>query len=243
MDISNWKQFNHKVKAGRTTKKYFSKYLYKLSVYAPASRLAEHGGSIKTALGDRRYEAANASWVPSWNRDLDKADVSFLEVLREIRANTESSIKMTIAEPKVNFYAATEKELLDLVSKKFDKSHYQYVTDVSGPESEEAKTLLNSGAIIRRNTQGYTHKVILRDGQYTQEVKTNLLNYLDSLGSDLIKIPGNLKKQLDRISTRPTGYMWGIYFYTNDPSVATFVNIIHPTLVSKCHELAILDAK
>lgn len=241
MDILFWTQCNPKIAVSHTLKKYFAKYLYKIVVYAPAGRLIDDKGNMTVALDHRRTVTRNINqagwWGHRYNKDLDHANIDFLEVLREIRRNP-NGIKLRVEEPRVQIYAETEEELIELVKNQLSP-FTQYVENFSGPADSDAVIALNSGAIIRKTNIGYTHKVILRDGRYTQEVKFGLLKYLTSVNGDTVMLPDSLTAML----TGKSGYIWNGYFYTNDPSVTMFLNLMNPGLVLNIHELVVLAHK
>ena len=241
MDILFWTQCNPKIAVDHTLKKYFGRYLYKIVVYAPGGRLIDDKADVASALAHRREVIKNVSktgwWGHRFSKDIDNADVEFLNILRDVRRNS-SGIKLRIEEPRIQIYASTEQELKDLVSARFGK-FYHDVESVAGPADASAEQALNSGAIIRKVNSGYTHKVILRDGRYTPEIKISMLHYLTNLQGETLHLPDSLTAML----TGRSGYIWNGYFYTNDPSVTTFLNLIHPNLVLNIHPLVVLPHK
>ena len=241
MDISFWTQCNPKIAIDHTTKKYFGKYLYKIVVYAPGGRLIDDKGGIAESLLHRRDVIKNIShgswWGHRFNKDLENADIEFLEILRDIRRNP-IGVKLRVEEPRVQIYAETENELINLLKNQLHNFQH-YVEIVSGPENSAAEAVLNAGAIIRKTNIGYTHKVIIRDGRYTTDIKCGLLSYLKNLSSDTVHV----SDALTSILTGRSGYIWNAYFYTNDPSVTIFLNLIHPNLVLNIHELVVLPHK
>jgi hypothetical protein len=243
MDTLFWTQCNPNVAINYTTKKYFGRYLYKIVVYAPAGRLIDSKDSLDKALEHRKLMAKNINFGGYWgmhrNRDLDRADVAFLDKLRNLRHDKSLNIKMRVEEPRIQIYANDETQLKNLVDSHFSSTEKNYVESFSGPESVYSENLLNSGAIIRRTNIGYRYKVIMKDGRYSPEVKTQLLNYLVNVGTDQVKLS---KTGLEMLS-KSTGFIWNLYFYTNDLSVVTFVNLISPGIVSNSHELVIATHK
>ena len=241
MDILSWTQCNPKIAVDHTLKKYFGRYLYKIIVYAPAGRLIDEKGPMTSALEHRRTVTRNINqagwWGHRYNKDLDHADIELLETLRDMRRNP-NGLKLRVEEPRVQIYAETETELLDLVNNQL-KPFRRYVESIAGPADSEAEAVLNSGAIIRKTDIGYTHKVIIRDGRYTPEIKMSILHYLTNLKGDTLNISDSLIATL----TGRSGYIWNAYFYTNDPSVTMFLNLIHPNLVLNIHELVVLPHK
>jgi hypothetical protein len=241
MDILSWTQCNPKIAVDHTLKKYFGRYLYKIIVYAPAGRLIDEKVSINSALEHRLAVTKNINqsgwWGHRYNKDLDHADIELLETLRDLRRNP-NGLKLRVEEPRVQIYAETETELLNLINNQL-KPFCKYVESIAGPADSEAEEVLNSGAIIRKTDIGYTHKVIIRDGRYTSEIKMSILRYLTNLNGDTLTISDNLIAML----TGRSGYVWNAYFYTNDPSVTMFLNLIHPNLVLNIHELVVLPHK
>jgi len=241
MDMKFWIQCNPKIAVDHTLKKYFGKYLYKIVVYAPGGRLIDDKTDIASALAHRREVIKNVTksgwWGHRFSKDIDNADVGLLEILRDVRRNS-AGIKLRIEEPRVQIYANTEQELVDLVTNRFG-GFYLAIESVAGPADAAAESALNSGAIIRKVNTGYTHKVILRDGRYTPEIKMSMLHYLTNLQGHTLHLPDSLTAML----TGQSGYVWNGYFYTNDPSVTMFLNLIHPNLVLNIHPLVVLPHK
>jgi hypothetical protein len=241
MDTLFWTQFNSEVTIKPVTKKYFSLYLYKLSVYAPAGRVIEKNWqNIDEALA-RRKEIAdrNIHWGGSWFRagsSTNGADPVFLSLLGRLRHETEN-VRFRIEEPYVSIYAQSEQELKDLVTNNFNSDQLKYIRDVFGPTSADAELALNSGAIIRKQESGYKYKVIIRDGKYSQEVKEALYNYLMNSGET------SLSKGCQEQLIKSFSYIWNVFFYTNDPDIVHFINLIAPNSIANIHELIILADK
>jgi hypothetical protein len=135
----------------------------------------------------------------------------------------------------VQIYANNEETLKNIVLEKFDQAHRTYVKNISRPENATAEEMLNQGAIIRKIDNGYKYKIILKDGRYSAETKQSILTYVENLGYDTVSIPKSCREMLNRNNA----FMWNMYFYSNDNSVTTFLNLISPGIVSNCHELVI----
>ena len=242
MDTSFWIRSNPKITVEHTTKKYFGKYLYKIVVYCPAGRLVDSKESMDVALLHRREISKHINqsgwWGVRQNKDLDHANIEFLSILRGIRQDRTLGVKLRVEEPRIQIYAANEEDLIKLVSTYF-QPFKTCIESVAGPEDSVAEDFLNSGAIIRKSDNGYTHKVLIRDGRYTAETRETVLQYLDSLGPEIAQLPLSGYGMLNKNSS----YIWNLYFYTNDPSVTTFLNLIHPGLVLNIHPLVVLSHK
>lgn len=243
MDTSFWIRYNPKIQIDHTTKKFFGKYLYRLVIYAPAGRIINSKGPLEDELKNRHQMTKNFNqggwWGYRYNRDLNNANLDFLEKIREIKHNRSLKIKIRVEEPRIQIYAESDKELKDLVQTYFDQTQINLVESISGPEDSTAEATLNSGAIIRKTDNGYKYKVIIRDGRYPIQVKDQLLNYLLSLGKEEI----HLSKTSIEMLQKSSGFIWNLYFYTNDINVVTFLNLISPGVISNTHELVVMPHK
>jgi len=243
MDISFWIQCNPKITVDHTVKKFYGKFLYKLVVYCPAGRLIDAKGPMDAALEHRRVMAKNVNYGGWWgnrnHRDLENADVEFLTMLREVRHDRGLGIKLRIEEPMIQVYADSDSALQTFVNTHFAANQKQYVRSISGPADQAAESVLNAGAIIRKENNGYRYKIILKDGRYTPEIKQNLLNYLENQGTEQVQIPRSARDML----FKSTGFIWNLYFYSNDVNMITFLNLISPGIVSNYHELVVLSNK
>jgi hypothetical protein len=211
-------------------------------VYAPAGRLIDSKGPMTATLEHRRAVHKNINhagwWGIRYQKDLDNADTEFLTKLRDIRHDRTLGFKLRVEEPRIQIYAQTEQELLDLVQNEFG-SWKHHVETISGPEDAQAEQVLNSGAIIRKNDLGYKYKVIIKDGRYGHDVKRNLLNYLLNLGENQIGVSRSSFQMLNNNSD----YVWNLYFYSNDLGINSFIELISPGIISNCHELVVLPHK
>lgn len=243
MDTSFWIQCNPKTTVEHTTKKYFGQYLYKLVVYCPAGRLIDSKGAMTDALEHRKQVTKHINHAGWWgnrlNKDLINADVEFLTMLREIRLDRSLGLKLRVEEPMIQIYAKSDMDLQNLVNAHFSTGQRQYVRAIAGPKDTDAEAVLNSGAIIRRENNGYRYKIILKDGRYSPAIKQNLLQYLENQGPEQVRLSKTAKEML----SKSTSFVWNLYFYSNDVNVTTFLNLISPGIVSNYHELVVLDNK
>lgn len=243
MDTLFWTQCNpNRIAFKPTTKKFFDKFLYKIVVYCPAGRLILSNNDISTEIVRRKELNKHINYGGHWglrsSKDLDQADVPLLERLRNIKLASSPKVKFRVEEPRIQIYAETEEQLKQVVDQ-LDPAWKTSIEEVFGPASVDSENLLNSGAIIRKTDIGFKYKVLLKDGRYTTETKLQLKKYLENLGDDQIKVS---KTGLDMLS-RPAGFIWNLYFYTNDLSILTFLNLIGPGIVSNFHELVVAADK
>lgn len=237
MDISYWTNYNPNISISETKKQYFGQYLWRLAIDVKGARLINDKlDDLSRALAHRRAMVQNYAYGGAWYirkhaDDINKIDVDQLYEIKQIRDKYRSQIRIRLEEPNVQIYAETEsvlREIADEISNKF-RSH---VLTVCGPRTEEIGKLLKSGIIVSKTKTEYTHKVLLRDGRYSSQVKGQILEYLHSLG-DIVKLsPGSI-----RMLNKPYPSMWGVFFYTNDPSITTFLSLISPGIILNIHEL------
>ena len=161
MDTSFWIRCNPKVTVEHTIKKFYGKFLYKIVVYCPAGRLIDSKDPIDKALEHRKsiYKHINQSgwWGHRHNRDLDLADIPLLETLRNIRRG-QLGVKLRVEEPRVQIYAETENDLIDIVKNQLS-AFISSIESVAGPANDAAADILNSGAIIRKTDTSCSSRV------------------------------------------------------------------------------------
>lgn len=235
MDTSFWTTLNPNIRVEATTKQYFGRFLYKMVVFAKCGRLIHSKVTIVDALLERKERNRviynyGGSWWQRNRLNSDDADVVLLATLRDIKNEYGDKIRMRIEEPNVQIYTEDEDTLKDIAIRILPN---EAVNIVSLPENDEVVPLLKDGAIIKHTPQEYKYKVIFRDGRYNIQIKHQVLQYLINLDKDTVKLPQNCVSMLGNSME----YSWGMYFFTNDKSVVTFISLIAPTLVSNIHEL------
>ncbi len=247
MDTLFWIQCSPNIRVEHTSKKYFNKYLCKLVVYAPAGRLIESKEPIANGINYRKQIVRSVNHGGSWwasHHDrqeamLDQADVEFLEFLRSARQTKLLGIKLRIEEPLIQIYCNNEDTLKELVSQHFwPKWQRKYIESVSAPATAEAADLLNTGAIIRKTENGFRYKVLVKDGHYGAATKESIRQYLQGVGLDNAYMPKGFEKQLLK-----GNYIWSGYFYINDTSLLSFLELIRPGTVTNFHELVVQPHK
>ena len=239
MDTLWWTQSNPKILIEPTTKKFFGRYLYRLCVYAPGGRIIHSKRSVESEVDYRKSLQKNITY--GWwarGRDIGNADAELLTIIKSIKQNPAHNLKLRVEEPRIQIYAETEQELQDLVKNYFGK-FWQNIETITGPTDSAAEAVLNSGAIIRKTATGYRYKVIVRDGRYDANIRASILQYLDNLGPETVGYPKSLREMFSKES----GYVWNCYFYTNDLTINSFLNIMAPGLISNFHELVVVADK
>jgi hypothetical protein len=240
MDSLFWTTLNPNIKVECSTKKYFNTHLYKLVLFCPAGRLIDSKGSMREGLTTRITIEENRKimfgWMQFTSKHLNSADAGQLDRMRTLKKAKVSGLRIRVEEPRIQIYATSEAQLQDVIKQYFDPIDHQHIESVYGPADSKAEAALNSGAILKKATFGYRYKIILRDGRYDPQVKKNVLNYLMGIGNENVHLPASVKGTL----AHDGDYMWGIYFYSNDLSFNSFLELICPGIILNCHELVVL---
>jgi hypothetical protein len=241
MDILYWTQLNPNIIFGHTTKQYYQRFLYKIVLYAPGGRLLDHKCStIQAALEHRKQRNTIYNYGGSWRDKYDDhrlrdVDCDFLEVLKQLKFDLGTNVRLRIDEPNIQIYADSEDMLKQVVSR-FTQDQLRFIQNITYPANDQTAKLLKAGSILTKNTPVYSHKVMLRDGRYDTQTKQQILNYLENLG-DLVKVSNGTKEMLNK----PYPSMWGAFFYTNDPNLTAFLSLISPTIILNIHELVVIE--
>lgn len=218
-----------------TRKLFHGKYLYRLSIHAPCSRYITTKASVP--IEEEINKAKNiwlyssTWWAKTQLKNIVNADLSQLENLRGIYLDYKGVVKFRLESPYVHIYTSDINHLKIIVAR-LRKEDADTLHSFSCPRDSASEKLLKKGYIVTNNPVEYKYKVLLRDGEYTTQVKNQLISYLESLG-DTVKY----SKGFDEYMRDDFKWMYGRYFYTTDPTVVTFIGLIHPTIVLKIHEL------
>lgn len=241
MDTSFWKSLKSNSKPDlefkQTKKQFFGRYLWRLEIHAECSDLINPCyKDMMAEVAKRKIRAQARNYGGSWrysNVDrYDQVDYVLLQTIRNIRDTYKDTIKVRCEDPWVQFYAKTEDEL-KVIAQRLSKE--QSILAITGPAAGTEELLAGDKIIGSRKIQ-HRYKIMLRDGNYNLETKTQILELLKAQG-EAVKIPASLQHGLTR------GYtgMWNTFFYANEESVTTMLNLIHPGIVGKIHEVVHLD--
>ena len=241
MDILYWINLNSKVKFQDTKKMYFGRYIYRLEIFCPGGRLIHEnsGSSMQELIEQRQMLDLGVSKYPDhvWkyrSRQINQADQSQLETFKSLLGH--QAVKLRVEEPKLQVYAECEQDLKDIIEK-FDSKNRARILSISAPKNSKAEGWLKENKIIRESRRNpYLYKVSLRDTRVDPGTKINLLNYLDSL-EDMVFLP----KAPREMMSAPFSSFWGVYFYTNDLSINTFLELIKPGIVSNINEIVVAE--
>lgn len=238
MDLSYWNKLNRNIQFQDTVKLYFGKYLYRMVIHARGGRLINSSESdLKLALSKRlaMEKIYNRSgWWGMKPEQLNDVNLSLLESVRIIKLKI-PNIKIRIEEPGIQFYADSEdvlKQIADMLE------NTSCITHLNSPVTN-TEQLLFADVILRKKPADYSYKVILKDGKYSSDTKQQILNYLDNLG-DMVKVSKSNRNMLGN-TIHP--HIWGVWFYTNDADIITFIRLIAPDSILNIHKLVSVPDK
>ena len=241
MDTSFWKSLKPNLKPDiefkQTKKQFFGRYLWRLEVHAECSDLVNPVyKDMMAEVAKRKLRAQMRNYGGSWRYDridrYDTVDYVLLQTIRNMRETYKDTVKIRCEDPWVQFYAETEDEL-KVIAQCLSKE--ECILAITGPAAG-TEDLLASDKIIGSKKIEHRYKIMLRDGNYNRDAKLQILDLLEAQGTE-VKIPASLRHGLTRDYTG----MWGTFFYANEASVTTMLNLIHPGIVGKIHEVVHLD--
>ena len=234
MDTLYWNNLSLDVKFKETKKQFWSKYLWRMEIYADCADVAFEE-DIPHAVAMLKYQAVNRSnFGGSWRQPYfynnankyDNVNYTLLGSIKTIKATLGDTIKIRVESDRMQFYATSESALKQIAAILSDTTCIEAIT---GPR-EGTEQLLISNAIIAPKIP-FKYKILLRDGNYNMELKAQILNLLES--QEDIKITAGLRHNLNR----PWPGMWSAFFYTNDLGITTMMSLMSPGIIGKIHEV------
>jgi hypothetical protein len=244
MDTLFWKQLNPNIIYEPTKKQFFSKFCYKLVLRAEVGRALTDASKLSIPqYVDRRIDNSrrHPNWGGSWRHtqplSVPLANIPLLEELQSIKNGYGKTIKIRIEEPWLQIYTKDE-DTLKQIAKRLPGDTQSYLISVSTPGSAEVQALLEQDSIVVSKDNGFKYKIIVRNGKYGRETKLGLLNYMQALG-EVVSYPKSFERQF----TSDHSWVWDCYFYANDLSILTAINIIQPGLTGKIHKLVVAGNK
>lgn len=239
MDSLEWKRLNSKVSIIETKKKFFNSYYYNLKYFCPGGRIISNHPEmdlfeITNAIEHRHEMNRHYNYGGSWRvarERLNEIDPLQLADMIAIKKHYAGVVRFRIEEPYVTLYAADESVLYEIAQKQL-KQWMHHISAVSRPSIEGLKPLLDEGVIIVKTYIGYKYKFVCKDGNCVN--RSAIYSYLQQLG-DQVKV----SKAVWRMLNRDSSFIWGVWFYADDPNIANMLNIIEPNFVSNIHEVVV----
>jgi hypothetical protein len=233
MDILYWINLNSVVVFEETRKIFFKKYLCRMRVFCPGGR-AIHDEDISSSINTRVvHRNHGGSWIYRNNKSLDQSSLAQLEVFKDLLKD--DTIKLRVEEPYIQVYAEDETSLKKVIEH-FTAVDQSRVFSISVPRPEHIPMLQENKILRKSRRNQYRYKVLLRDGRLDTASKSSLLNYLLSM-EDLVSLPAAPRKMLSSSYSS----FWGVYYYTNDISINTFVELISPGIITNVHEIVTVE--
>ena len=165
--------------------------------------------------------------------------IRFEETTKQFFGKYLYRLKMSVPGGRIIYenrdYAEAVEAELKAISIKLGAKYNTALLSISGPASDSTQQLLKTGVIIRKKEFGYKYKIILRDCRCEIDTKQQILNYMEGMGADEVKVSAGTKRML---GSKYNGF-WGIWFYANDEKVITFLELIHPGCVLNIHPVVI----
>ena len=235
MDTLYWNQISPEIRLLATKKRFYGQFNWRLRIYVEGGRSLESGNKTIAESIKQRHQLANVFGKNNtWYRSVDfsKISVEFLTRIKFIKTNLGNKIRMRIEEPFIQIYANSEQMLKDIA---VDLDKNDSILEVTGPQDAAAEQILMTDSILVTSPPEYEYKVLLREGRYSIDTKTRVLDYLLRVGDD-VKLSDGSRRMLQKDYSS----MWGVFFYTHDPALITFIRLIDPNIVWKIYKLVYL---
>ena len=236
MDTNYWTKLSPKIQYEVTAKQYYGRYLCKMVLEVYGGRLIDTninesiGVALLERLDTQRSYNYGGSWLQRRINELKSANVDQLQLLRKLKQQYRGVLKFRVEEPWLQVYAKDENALKDIASD-FDDFTRKSIVSISTPQPG-TESNLEKGKIYLKSTRiPHKYKIHLRDGMYSLQTKHQVLDYLK--GVEGVKISKGTERLLKNANT----YIWGGFFYADDMSIITFLNLISPGMVGNIHEL------
>lgn len=225
----DWTKINNNIVITYTKKKFYNKFLYKLTYNVPGIRVI-HWAKNNTDLNLR---------VMDWNDRVQKrinaqpqADLIQIREFFKLYQQKSESLKFRIEHNTFNIYSDSEQFLYDLSSTKL-KSWTSSLQVVSLVESAKDLQLLDQGFTIVKKKPEYAFRVKIREGFFKDaNERQGLALYLKNLGKE-IRIT---KLMLSRLIGSGK-YFGGGYVYLNDPRLVDMLKLVAPNLIGPVNQM------
>jgi hypothetical protein len=241
MVLLEWKKLNPKVSIVETKKKFFNSYYYNIKYFSPGGRIILTSldldvQQINLAVSHRIKVNIDYNYGGSWRVSKERTseiNCDRLFDLYTVRKQYSSTVRFRVEEPYITIYGTDESELYEIAQHQL-KRWTPELLQVTRPRNEKYKELLDQGAVLVKSDIGYQYKFICKDGVCSNKKSIGL--YLEQLG-DQVKVSRSVQHML----SKNNHFIWGVWFYAKDPSIANMLNIIEPNLISNIHEVVMIQ--
>ena len=237
MDLSRWYNINPTIKIVETTKKFYSKYLYKI-VYElpgvsllPYTRNEEHFLYKISTYESRRW----SNYRPSTAGHLLSTETA-VKLLLLYKVYSESSdLRFRTEGHNISIFSNDLESLYEIATVNLSGCSGN-ITTVSMPLSQHSHDVLEQDYIIVRTPTDYLYRVNLKNGWSNKTDIVNLANYLEGV-KDEVKVPRCFLADLKKHNK----YLTGRYFYVRDPKLIDMLVLIAPLLILSIQQLKVIQ--
>lgn len=237
MDLSRWYNINPTIKIVETTKKFYSKYLYKI-VYElpgvsllPYTRNEEHFLYKISTYESRRW----SNYRPATAGHLLSTETA-VKLLLLYKVYSESSdLRFRTEGHNISIFSNDLESLYEIATVNLSGCSGN-ITTVSMPLSQHSHDVLEQDYIIVRTPTDYLYRVNLKNGWSNKTDIVNLANYLKGV-KDEVKVPRCFLADLKKHNK----YLTGRYFYVRDPKLIDMLVLIAPLLILSIQQLKVIQ--
>lgn len=241
MDTSFWIKFNPTVNFYPTKKLFYNKFLYKVKIYCPGSRLilSKSTDDIKNRLISRVLQPDvsynyGGSWRLNYQHKRLIEDANFEQLVHYFNIkNSNQDTKLRIEEPHIDIYANNEQLLIELIG----TNYLDRILEVHRPDGDTATNVLINGNIIATKFEKYAYKIYVKRMFFDDvHLKQTILDHLYNYEFQVKLTEGLIHHLNNNISYFPGGY-----FYANDIKVITLIGLICPQFIARIFQLTKID--
>lgn len=230
----DWTNLNKSIVIEYTRKKYYNKFLYKLSYRVPGIRLISwntRSPDIEQRIEawNNRHDGINRPY--SFLYGNDRANGSQIRSFYEVFQTKNENLKFRIEGNTFNLYS-TDDDILYKIATNTLKEWKKSLISVSVVESDSARELLEKGLTIVKTKPDYAYRVKLREGFQKLNEKVGLATYLRNLGKD-VRLS---ELMFDRLQAN-TKYFSGGYVYLNDPRLIDMLKLVAPNIIGPVDQM------
>lgn len=227
MALLDWTNINNSIIITYTKKKFYNKFLYKLSYNVPGVRVLHWAKDSS----DLTFRVIN--WNDRTHRRFNQpqADHDQIRDFYKVYQQKSEILKFRIEHDTFNIYSDSEQFLYDLSSTEL-KCWSSSLHVVSLVESAKDLQLLDQGFTIVKKEPEYAFRVKIREGFFKDSEKQGLALYLKNLGKE-IRIT---KLMLSRL-VGSGKYFGGGYVYINDPRLVDMLKLVAPNLIGPVNQM------
>ena len=227
---------NPNIRIHNVNKRFYNQYYYKLEVRINGSGFLRHPelSLVSQAEHRRKYNQQRkinfgGTWRYNWSKDTTDQDLELLSKVQTAQKN-HINLKIRIEEPTFQIYAVDEEDLYRFALE-IENGENHHIIAINRPQTAEQFNLLAQGYTVSRKPTDYPIKVHIREGRYTLQTKSQVLNYLNNMPDEVY-----LPKHFVESFSKEYESVWNCYFYTKDRSILTMLGLIAPMLVRATEE-------